>query len=43
MAVSQAQVDAIVNGVVEQLRPFIADAFDAAIVRAFADKNEDVP
>ena len=40
---SQAMVDAIVNGVVEQLKPFIADAFDAAIARAFADKNEDAP
>ena len=40
---SQAMVDAIVAGVVDQLKPFIAEAFDDAIARAFADKNEDAP
>jgi len=38
---SQEQVDAIADRVVERLKPFIADAFDAAIARAFADKKED--
>ncbi len=38
---SQAMVDAIANRVVAQLKPFIAEAFDEAIARAFADKQED--
>jgi len=38
---SQAMVDAIVAGVVDQLKPFIAEAFGKAIARAFADKQED--
>ncbi len=38
---SQEQVDAIADRVVEQLKPFIADAFDEAIARAFADNQED--
>ena len=38
---SQAMVDAIVAGVVDQLKPFIAEAFGKAIARAFADKKED--
>jgi len=38
---SQAMVDAIADRVVEQLKPFIADAFDEAIARAFADNQED--
>ena len=38
---SQEQVDAIADRVVEQLKSFIAEAFDDAITRAFADKKED--
>ncbi len=38
---SQEQVDAIADRVVEQLKPFIAEAFGKAIARAFADKQED--
>jgi len=38
---SQAMVDAIVAGVVDQLKPFIAEAFGKAVARAFADKQED--